>query len=184
MAIPPTRKSLLKHYDERQKEVKDYFSHIPNLLVKEFPLNVSISYSFSQIELAHNMTLYCGGVKRHKANPTLARSVIDSHHMTRDDFQAQYQIVFGAPIPIPIIEHLSQAEYIRDKIMHGKKTLEKEKRKAIYTVLNYAESFNKEVYSVAGFRPFGPLQGFKGRAKPLDKTTTRWVLKGMGFHVG
>ena len=35
----------------------------------------------------------------------------------------------------------------------------------------------------AEFRPFGDLRGFKGRGQPLERTTTRWVLKGMGMGI-
>ena len=183
MPIPGTRIGVKRHYDERPEPVREYFAHLPDLLAASFPLDVSISYSFGKVELAHNMSLYCGVVKKHRANKQIARSVIDAHHMTRAEFRDRYQVVFGAPIPPPVLESISQAEIIRDKIMHGKNTLEREKREALYHVLTYAEQFNEEVHSVAGFRPFGSLKGFKGRAKSLDKATTRWVLKGMGFSV-
>jgi len=38
---------------------------------------------------------------------------------------------------------------------------------------------NEFVFQIAGFKPFGSLKGFKGRAEPLDKATTKWLLKGM-----
>ena len=182
MPVPATRKGVQKHYDARPKEIKTYFDHLPALLVS-FPLDVVISYIFAQIELAHNMTLYCGVVKRHRANPTIARNVIDSHHMTRSGFQERFEVVFGKPISAAIIANLADAENVRDKIMHGKSVLEREKREAIYKALTYAEELNGEVTALASFKPFGPLRGFKGRAKPLDKATSRWVLKGMGFNV-
>ena len=40
---------------------------------------------------------------------------------------------------------------------------------------------NDWVYQAAGVRPFGDKRGFKGRAEALDKSTTRWILKGMGL---
>lgn len=182
MSIPVTRIGVKTNYDSRSKSVRDYFAYLP-ALIADFPLDICISYSFSQIELAHNMTLYCGVVKKHKAHRSLARSAIDAHHMTRSEFQGRFEVVFSSSIPDVVLEPLTQAESIRDKIMHGKDTLEREKREALYNVLNYAELFNDELSSLAGFRPFGSLKGFKGRGKSLDRSTTRWVLKGMGFNV-
>ena len=182
MPIPATRIGVKTHYDARPTAVREYFAHLPGLIA-DFPLDICISYSFSQIELAHNMTLYCGVVKKHRASRTIARSAIDAHHMTRPEFKERFEVVFGASIPEVVLDPLTQAELIRDKIMHGKNTLEREKREAIYNVLNYAELFNDELFTLAGFRPFGSLKGFKGRARSLDRATTRWVLKGMGFNV-
>ena len=182
MPIPATRIGVKTHYDTRSPAVQEYFAHLPELIA-DFPLDICISYSFGQIELAHNMTLYCGVVKKHKANRTIARSAIDAHHMTRSEFKERFEVVFGSSVPDAVLDPLTQAETIRDKIMHGKDTLEREKREAIYNVLNYAELFNDELQSLAGFRPFGSLKGFKGRAKSLDRSTTRWVLKGMGFNI-
>ena len=182
MPIPSTRTGVKRHYDSCSSSVREYFKHLPGLLA-DYPLDVCISYAFSQVELAHNMTLYCGVVKKHRVDRTLARSIIDAHHMTRTEFRIRFEVVFGAAILASVISYIEQAENIRDKIMHGKNTLEREKREALYNVLTYAEDFNEEIFSLAGFRPFGNLVGFKGRAKSLDKNTTRWVLKGMGFNV-
>jgi hypothetical protein len=181
MPIPVTRIGVKDHYDARPKAVQEYFEHIPGLLAS-FPLNICIAYSFSQVELAHNMTLYCGVMKKHKAERTIARAVIDAHHMTRAEFQERFEVVFSAPLTNAVLDPLIAAEDVRDKIMHGKRILEREKREALYNVLTYAELFNDELQAVAGFRPFGNLKGFKGWGKSLDRATTRWVLKGMGFN--
>ena len=56
-------------------------------------------------------------------------------------------------------------------------------RQAHVDIIEYAESVNIELQSVAGFEPFGDLRGFKGKVKSLEKGTTRWLLKGIGFSV-
>ena len=76
-----------------------------------------------------------------------------------------------------------RAEEIRDKVMHGKTTTDKEKREALASIIEYAERFNALVSGIAAFRPFGDLRGFKGRGQSLDKSTSRWLLKGMGFPI-
>lgn len=128
------------------------------------------------------MTLYCGVVKLHKVEASLARIAIDNQHITRDGFKELFKAIFGKPLKKSVIGKIEEAEGIRDKILHGKNTTEGDKRKAVIDILEYAKAFNDELYSVAGFRPFGSLQGFKGRATPLDKSTSRWVLKGIGFE--
>lgn len=57
-------------------------------------------------------------------------------------------------------------------------------RNAIAAVLQYAEEINEQLEKKAGIKPFcNSLKGFKGRKTPLDRSTTRWVLKGMGFNI-
>jgi len=182
VAPAKTKKGVLKAYNGTATAVQDYFNHLPTLL-NDYPLDVVLSYAFSQVELAHNMCMYCGVVKIHRAQTTLARSAIDAHHMTRDGFHEKFAIVFDKSIPTKISKKLRAAEDTRDKVMHGKTVTEAQKREALADLLSYAQDFNEFVADCAGFRPFGPLQGFKGRATPLDKNTTRWVLKGMGFYV-
>jgi len=171
---------ILKRYNALPGEIKTYFVHFPKL-AQEFPWDVSISYMFSLIELAHNMTIYCGVVKLHRVNNSLARAAVNNHHMTRDGFRDLYKTIFGKPIKTPLTEKLVEAEKTRDFILHGKNVSEEKKRKAIVDILEYAVEFNNAVNEIAGFKPFGSLQGFKGRAESLDKSTSRWILKGVGL---
>jgi hypothetical protein len=136
---------------------------------------------FSLVELAHNMTIYCGVVKIHRVDKTLARTAVDSHHMTRKGFGELYATIFGKSLKKATADKLAEAEKVRDRILHGKMVSEADKRKAVVDILEYAEAFNAEVQDLAGFKPFGSLQGFKGRAEALDKSTSRWILKGIGL---
>ena len=54
---------------------------------------------------------------------------------------------------------------------------EPDMRTAVYRLIEYSELFNDFTFQLAGFKPFGNLRGFKGRAEPLNKTTTKWLLK-------
>jgi hypothetical protein len=65
--------------------------------------------------------------------------------------------------------------------MHGKGASDDDKRNAIAHVLEYAQELNDLTERLGGPRPFGDLRGFKGAGQALDKATTHWVLKGMGF---
>jgi len=182
MSTVKSKPGLLNRFHNAPKPVRDYFTHLPGL-VESFPLDVALSYVFGQVELAQNMTLYCGIVKLHKADGPLTRSAIDAHHMTRKEFREKFAVVFGSPIPDLVSSTLGKAEGVRDRVMHGKGASNADKRNAVANVIDYAEKLNDHVNGIARFRPFGDLRGFKGAAKALDKSTTRWVLKGMGFPV-
>ncbi len=181
MAIPGTWRGIVNHYNACSDDVKNYFSHFPSL-AEHYPWDVSISYMFGLVELAHNMTIYCGVVKLHKVNGTMARTAVNSQHMTREGFKELYKSIFGKALKSTVSKKIEEAEKIRDRILHGKNVSEADKRKAVIDVFNYAEVFNAELYALTSFKPFGSLRGFKGRAKSLDKSTSRWVLKGVGFE--
>lgn len=182
MAAVKSKPGLLNRFNAAPPEIRSYFEHVPKL-IDEFPLDVCLSYVFAQLERAQNAILYCGVVKLHRADAALAKTTIDVHRMTRPDFKAKFETVFAKPIPSATSDLLQKAEEARDRVMHGKKTTDDEKRNAVASVLDYAEAINGLVSGSAGFKPFGDLRGFKGAAQSLDKSTTRWLLKGMGFTI-
>jgi len=89
------------------------------------------------------MSLYCGVVKLHSVNSEVARSVIESFHLTRDGFLEKAEVVLGRAIPKDVISLLRDAEKTRDKVMHGKKTLDSEKRQALAKAIEYATGFKR-----------------------------------------
>ena len=179
MAVKSVR-GLLNRYKAAPAGVREYFRHLPGL-VRDYPLSVCLSYVFAQVELAHNMTLYCGVVKLHQADATLTRAALHKQRMSRREFRDKFKTVFGKPPPKRIWGRLTEAERVRDNVMHGKTSSDHDKRNAIAAVLEYADDFNQFVYRLAEFRPFGDLRGFKGRGASLEPKTTRWILKGMGL---
>lgn len=180
---PASEKAVIKAYTAAPSEVQAYFQHLPDL-IEAFPWEVSLSYLFHRVELAHSQCLYCGVVKLHKADAGLARTAVNSQHLTRDGFQEFFKAIFGATLGRPLRDRLADAERIRDKVLHGKSATPVEQRKAIVDVIEYASSFNEQVQERARFKPFSnDLRGFKGRARSLDKATSRWLLKGIGFSV-
>jgi hypothetical protein len=163
-------------------EVQRYFPHAPKL-AKEFPWEVCLAYMFARVELAHNMAIYCGTVKLHRADAELARKAVMQQHMTREGFRDLFKAIYQHAIPDAALAKLADAEGVRDKVLHGKSASDGDMRKAVVRVVEYAEAFNAFSRGVAGVMPFDDLRGFKGRAKSLDKSTTRWLLKGMGFDL-
>ncbi len=177
MAILRTA-GLVKYFESLPDPLKKYFVHFPKL-VFEYPSEVSLSYLFAQIELAQNMIVYGGVVKLHKVDSEIARSAVNSHHMTRERFRNLYKVITEKNIKKETVDHSKKAENVRDRILHGKKVSDEEKRDAIHHALQYAALLNEQALTDVGFRPFGKMKGFKGRAKSLEKSTSKWVLAGI-----
>ena len=175
-----TYKGVLSHFTKASKDVRDYFPDFPDL-VEKYTWEVSVSYLFSRIEQAKHMTIYCGIVKKHWCNSEITRQLVNEEHMSRGRFKELFKTVFGKNIPKLILEKLEAGESMRDKIAHGKSWTQKEVREGLVSAIDFATKFNDFVQTEAGFRPFGDLRGFKGRAESLPKPTTRWVLQGMGI---
>jgi hypothetical protein len=182
-SAPPSYKSILKRYDSSTANVKGYFSELPHLLEDGYPYQVSVAYLFLETEHAHNRALYCGVVKLHAAEAELADSVVNAQHLTRDGFLALYRSVFGKPFPSALAAKFEKAARIRDFVVHGKKVSDAEMRQVHVDIIEYAEGLNAELSAIAGFEPFGDLRGFKGAAGSLEKATTKWLLKGIGFSL-
>lgn len=181
MAAPATWRGVINgYYNPCEKDLKEYFYHLPSL-AQNYPWDVSISYLFSRVELAHNMTIYCSVVKLHRVDSELAKIAVNKQHMTREGFRELFKSITGKSVRKDALNLIKEAEEIRDQILHGKSVTEEQKRKAVCDIIEYAKKFNDEVSSICGFKPFGSLTGFKGRAESLDKSTSRWVLKGIGF---
>ena len=101
--------------------------------------------------------------------------------MTRDQFRKLFTAIFEVSLSDKTTAKIETAQKTRNKILHGKTVSEANKRNAIVSILEYSEAFNREVSAAADFRPFGSLRGFEGAAQSLDKSTSRWVLKGIGL---
>jgi len=144
---------------------------------------IALAYVFSKLELAHNMALYCGITKLHRADSGLARRAVQGHHMTRKDFREKYTVIYDKAMPESTSGLLLQAEAVRDRVLHGKKATNDQMRNAIAHVLAYACELNDLTQAQGGPKPFGDLRGFKGPSQSLEKSTTRWMLRGMGFDV-
>jgi hypothetical protein len=179
----PNRRSLLRNFNNLPAEIQPHFEHFSALIQSEFPLEVCLAYLFFRVELAHRDTLYCGVVKLHHADASMARRIIQNQHLTRDDFRTLFESLFGAPLKPSVAAKIKNAESIRDKAMHGSEPTEAMMRMAISGVLDYAKEYNDFVKSLAGFPPFGDLRGFHGRGGRLSPATTRLVLKGLGFKL-
>ncbi len=179
-ANAPSYIALLKKYDSCSEDVKKYFDLLPQL-IKDYPHSVSLAYVFFQTEKAQNRVLYGGVVKLHRGNASTVENLVSAAHITRESFILLFKNIFDRELPQTIATKIKVAEKTRDKLLHGKKVTDASLREAISDVLDYAESVNTEIDSLAGFKPFGDMRGFKGRRETLDPKTTKWLMKGLGF---
>lgn len=173
--------SVKAAYDTCSPEVRSYFQHVPELAKSNFPWEVLIAYMFMRLETGHNRAIHGSVVKLHRANVEVVTSVLDNHRMTRSDFAQLIRTTSGKDLPKDLQAKLKRAEAVRDRCVHGKEVKEAKALEAVRDVLDYAEGFNAHMKAVAGFKPFGDMRGYKGRTRPLEKETTRWLLLGMGF---
>lgn len=180
-----SKRGIKNFYFDRSEDVKGYFNYLPRLINNDFPLNICLAYCFYRLEVAHNTAIYCGIVKLYRAHSSLTKKkVVDRWDMYRNDFEKKFELVYDCKRPLWLTEGMEKAQSVRDDVMHGSSKTPAEKREAIGITLRYAEELNNFVDDKAGLKPFtDDLRGFKGRVKSLDKQTTRWILKGMGFAV-
>ena len=80
-----SKPGLLNFYKASTKEIREYFKHL-TALIEAFPLDVALAYVFSRVELAHNMALYCGIAKLHKADTTLPSALFRGFTLLAKDF--------------------------------------------------------------------------------------------------
>lgn len=179
----PTYKAILKYFESRSDQVRGYFYDLGYLLNDGYSYEIILAYLFLKVEQAQNRALYGGVVKIHRGQAIFCKRIINQQHLTRDGFKDLYKNIFGHPVNKETSEKIETAEKIRDKVIHGKTIPAKEQRTAIIDVLDYAESLNQDIHQIAGFKPFGSMKGFKGRADSLDTRTTKWVMRGLGFGV-
>ncbi len=184
---PGQRRGIKGLYLEMPGEVKTLFVDLPALIESSFGLNIAVAYVFFRIEQAQRGTLYCGARKLHRTESELTWKAIDLHELTRKDFQQFFKTIYGFPVSTEANKNLEDAQVVRDSLMHGRQQDEPELREAICKVMHYAKEMNEwiAVGNGLGFKPFsGDLRGIVGRLEPLDRSTTRWILKGMGFELG
>lgn len=173
-------KQVIARFDRLPDDIRSWIEIVPEL-VESYIWEVAIAFVFTRIEAIHHETLYRGLVKRHRTHASLTRDLLDRDHMTRRRFRELFKTVFDVPIPHALDEHLSDAEAIRNRVVHGKSLTGAQARGCLMSAFEFLEGLNDFVYVTAGFRPCADGRGFKGRVESLNKETSRWVLRGMGI---
>ena len=182
MTVPATYKGVIKRYKSCPDDIRKFYEAFEEL-VDGYTYEVSIAYCFLKLEQAYNRTLYGGARKMRKVHTEIATSVLDKQHLTRDGFLGLYKNVYGKALPDALVKNIKFSEKIRDRIIHGKKVEDKDARKCLVDILVFSEGLESEVKAIASFSPYADMRGLTGKSTSLDKPTSRWVMKGMGFAV-
>lgn len=183
--IAASRPGLRNLFDRLDNDVKAFFDEFRALVESGFSLEVVLAYVFLRREQGQHIALYCGARRLHKTDGDLTWRALDSQHMIRDGFHKYFEAIYGAALSQDVRDIITPAEKIRDRLMHGKGLDPAALREAISRTLQYTDHINRFLdHRNVGFRLFcGDLRGFVGRLDSIDKATSRWVLKGMGFQI-
>jgi len=154
---------------------------MPGLIDESAKFEIALAYSFLKTELAQNRTLYGGALRLYQAHSEVAQNLIDAQHLTRDTFKTLYKNTFGKIISAQTDAHFNSAQRVRNRIIHGKSVQTPDIRNAVAEILDYASGLDAEVFAIANFHPFGDMRGIRGRQGSLNKKTTRWLMKGLGY---
>ena len=161
--VPGNWQGVMNRIDDSSDEIKGYFDPVSEL-IEHYRWEVSIGYMFTRVEQAHNHLLHGAAVKIHGVNGSTANRFVDGQHITRKEFSRLYKNVVGGAMPTRSVKLLSEAEKIRDRVVHGKRVAEKDQGTAIIYILEYAEMINTELQEKANFSPFKADQrGYAGR---------------------
>ena len=182
MTSPGSYRSVLRVYNGCSDPIRNFYCNFEGLL-NDYEYEVSVAYVFLKLEQAYNRCLYGGVRKLHKVNAEIASTIMQKQHLTREGFLRLFENVFSQPLNSDVVKKIKFAEKVRDKIIHGKSVQDADKRKCLTDVLQYSREIEREVENIGGFNPFGDMRGVTGRAKPLEKSTSRWVMKGLGFAI-
>jgi hypothetical protein len=186
MEIAKSRPGLRNLFNKFDDDIRLYFDDLLPLVDSDFSFDIILAYVFFKLEQGQRQALFCGARKLHKTDSELTWLALDKQHVTRETYQRFVQTIFGFEIPKPTLEIIAKAEESRDRLMHGRDVDELEKREAISRVLHYCDQINKLIADdkKLGFKPYkSDLRGFAGALASLDQSTTRWILKGMGFSL-
>lgn len=176
----PNYKALIRYFEDAPRPVREHFPKLKQLLELQL-LDVALAYVFLRIENAWHRALYGGLVRLHRAESKFANRIMELQHFTRGGFQDRFLAVYGkAPAGS---EDIEKAESIRDRVIHGKPVATSDLRHAIAEAIDHATALSAQIRDIANFTPFGDMRGFSGKLKPLDRRTTKWVMKGMGFTI-
>ena len=162
-----------------------YFDDFVTLACEHSYPHAALAFGFQLVEAGQSRALYGGLRREHRLDTELARNAVDNERMTRQKFYELYEAVFGSPVPEDAILHSKSASSVRDKLIHGKPVKDAEVWKALFELVRYATKLNEHVAEISDFQPFADMRGVTGKRgeKALDARTSKWVLKGMQFHL-
>lgn len=182
MALSAAKQGVIDAFNASSARTKEYYAIVPGLIEHHKP-DVALAYVFDRAAAAHNATIVAGLVVKHRAHRDVAREIASFQECAWDEFHYEYQTVFGSVIPESVSAIYGEANEVRRHFLSGKRVSSKDLCATVSQMLKYSDELDAFVYSDARIHPFSDLSKTKSRGAALDKNSTRWVLKGMGFPI-
>lgn len=174
-------KTLRLRYDALSDPVRGFLSKIAPLLDSSSNYDIALAYCFMKIEEGHHRALYGGLIKKCKCDKKYANEVVSKEHMTREHFKNLFKNVFGKAVDAQAEKHHIAASKIRDGLIHGKTMSQAQLRSALSESLTYIQIVNDQVKGIASFEPYGRMQGVLSKSEVVDRATSVWIARGIGF---
>jgi len=181
MQIPKSYKGLKQIFDGLDNDVRINLAKLEPLLSDGNNYEIALAYCFMKLEEGHHRALKCGLVRIHDCDSSKVDSELEKQHFTADKFESVFRNVFSSQIPANARNNLSNAQSIRNKLIHGKSTTNPKRREAIFYALQYMSELGQFVKAKTGKNPYGDMRGLAGKKKRLPPKSTIWMLKGFGL---
>lgn len=174
----PTIVAIRHQFAALPAEVQTYLRELQPLL-DAADLDLSLAYLFMVIEQGRYRSMKCILVRNLKCMTSVVDDELKARAFSRKSFRSSIKSLIGVDISKSDYKALERAEGIRDTIFHGRSASDADKRNAISDCLKFIDVFGEKVKTKTGKNPFATLQGLTSRIKPVDRTQSIWILKGV-----
>jgi len=174
----PTIVAIRHQFAALPNEVQTYLSELKPLL-DAADLDMSLAYLFMVIEQGRYRSMKCILVRNLKCMTSAVDEELQKRAFSRKSFRLSIKSLIGVDVSKGKFSSLTEAEKIRDTIFHGRKASDEDKRNAISNCLTFIKVFGNKVKEKTGKNPFATLRGLTSRIKPLNRSQTSWILKGV-----
>ena len=181
MTVPKNYAALKKIYDALESDEKSYLIKLEPLLSDAKNYEIALAYCYMKLEEGHHRALKCGLIRIHACDARKVDEYLQKQHFTNKTYNSVFKNIIGTSIPSKAQSVHSDAQEIRNKIIHGKSVSSPDLRSAIYYSLEYMRIVGELVKKKTGKNPYGNLQGLAGTKKLLPAKSTIWMLKGFGI---
>ena len=174
----PTIVAIRHQFAALPEEVRTHLRELQPLL-DAADLDLSLAYLFMIVEQGRYRAMKCILVRNLKCMTSLVDDELKARAFSRKSFRASMKSLIGVDISTGDYRAIERAEGIRDTIFHGRDASAAEKRQAISDCLKFIEVFGNKLKTKTGKNPFATLKGLTSRIKPLDRSQSNWILKGV-----
>ena len=174
----PTIPAIRHQYRALPDDVQSHLGKLPDLLEGR-DLDLILAYLFMMIEQGRYRSIKCVLIRTFKCKTSVVDDLLADRAFSRSSFRSCIKSIAGIDVSSGEMKVLSNAEEVRDTIMHGRKASDDRKRQAIFDCLTFIHHFGEKIRKKTTKNPFATLQGLAGNAKPLSEPQSRWIVRGI-----